>query len=122
MATSRVSVDTREPLWTLPQTGLRHRRGDCRGLAAMKTASKSSSNDTKLYCLQEDQCKVKWAIPSAGAAAGGPCRDQEWSIKNVPDIGMAAMDRVEIEGQDTPPTTAPPALDDRRRHAVPCSG
>jgi outer membrane protein assembly factor BamB len=98
-----VAADNREPLWQLPnsvfQTG-----GAIHGdLAVDETGLYVASSDSKLYCLNRTNGKVKWQYYAGTALNAGPVVTKDLIFQIVPGTGLVALDKTQGVNKKQPP-------------------
>ena len=97
-----VTIDSRAPLWTLPNGVFGTYGGVTGNLALDASGLYVASNDTKLYCLLPTSGKVKWQYFAGAALRDGPVLTKDLVYQMVPNAGLAAIDKSEAISSQSP--------------------
>ena len=90
-----VASDNREPLWPLAD-GVFKTGGAIYGdLAADESGVFVASSDSKLYCLNRANGKIRWQYFAGTALSSGPVITKDLVFQMVPGKGLVAIDKVE---------------------------
>ena len=90
-----VQVDTRAPLWTLPNGVFGTYGGVIGNLAIDQSGLYVASTDTKLYCLLPNNGRVKWQYFAGAPLREGPVLTKDLVYQYVPGTGIAALNKNE---------------------------
>lgn len=88
-----VSIDNREPLWSLHNNVFQTGGGVVANLADDQTSLYVPSTDTKLYCLAKVNGKLRWQYYSGAALRSSPVVTKDVVYQWVPGTGLAAIDK-----------------------------
>jgi len=88
-----VSIESRAPLWSLPN-GVFGTHGGVEGnLTQDETGLYVASTDTKLYYLAKASGKIKWQYFASVPLREGPVVTKDMVYQIVPGVGLAAIDK-----------------------------
>jgi len=87
-----VTIDGREPLWTLPG-GTFRTGGVIANLADDQTSLYIASTDSKLYCLNKANARLKWQFFGGDALRTPPVVTKDTVYQYVPGTGLVAIDK-----------------------------
>lgn len=88
-----VQIDTRAPLWPLPNGVFETRGGITGNLAIDNTGLYFSSTDTKLYCLAAATGRIKWQYFGGAPLRQGPVLTKDAVYQSIPGTGVAALNK-----------------------------
>jgi outer membrane protein assembly factor BamB len=91
---SAVTIENREPIWTLERDVFGTYGGIIANLVLDNTDLYVASTDTKLYCLTAKSGKVKWQFYAGQALRQSPVVTKTTVYQHVPTTGLAAVDRI----------------------------
>jgi hypothetical protein len=89
-----VSIDDRQPLWTLENGVFGTYGGVVANLMLDSSGLYVASTDTKLYCLMEKTGKVKWQFFAGESLRTPPALTKDLVYQLIPGRGLAAIDKV----------------------------
>lgn len=90
-----VQIDTRAPLWPLPNGVFEARGGISGNLAVDSSGLYFASKDTKLYCVSATNGHIKWQYFGGVPLKQGPVLTKDTVYQHVPGTGVAALDKAE---------------------------